>query len=151
MKSITNSFSFVYSGKPESYNADAKKKKIYQRKIANTFKRQYSGMIANGDLYALIYYFYKEDKQLDTDNLSKPVWDALNTHAYTDDNQIKIRSTISIDLRKHDLSEFNQDMLSNDDLYDLMDSIYDNDHTVYILVGKIEDYNNIFSIHTLWN
>lgn len=149
-KSVTNHFSFVYSGKPESYNADSKKKQVYKKKLSSAYKRRFSGMIAEKELYAAIYYFYREDVGLDADNISKPAWDALNAVGYSDDKLIKIRTAVAIDLSKYDIVDFDQDNIPSDVLTDLLQSIADNNHTLYIEVGEIDKYDNIFNHSQLW-
>lgn len=149
-KSVTNHFSFVYSGKPESYNADSKKKQVYKKRLSSVYKRRFSGMIAEKELYAAIYYFYREDVGLDADNISKPAWDALNAVGDSDDKQIKIRTAVAIDLSKYDIVDFDQDNIPSDVLTDLVQSIADNNHTLYIEVGEIDKYDNIFNHSQLW-
>ena len=149
-KSVTNHFSFVYSGKPESYNANSKKKQVYKKRLSSAYKRRFSGMIAEKELYAAIYYFYREDVGLDADNISKPAWDALNAVGYSDDKQIKIRTAVAIDLSKYDIVDFDQDNIPSDVLTDLVQSIADNNHTLYIEVGEIDKYDNIFNHSQLW-
>ena len=149
-KSVTNHFSFVYSGKPESYNADSKRKQVYKKTLSSAYKRRFSGMIAEKELYAAIYYFYREDVGLDADNISKPAWDALNAVGYSDDKQIKIRTAVAIDLSKYDIVDFDQDNIPSDVLTDLVQSIADNNHTLYIEVGEIDKYDNIFNHSQLW-
>lgn len=148
---VDSNFAFVFVGKPESYNADSKKKKIYQKHIASTYERYYDGMISVGDLYACVYYFYKDNVGLDSDNISKPIWDALNRHGYTDDNQIKIRCSVSYNLLEHDMLDFDQTLIEGDLLYDLLDSIMENDHTLLIQVGKVDSYYKLFNIKKLWS
>lgn len=150
-KNVSGAFSFVYKGRPLSYNCDdSKKKAAYKKRLSSAFNRKYSGSIPEGDLFAIVYYFYKVDVKLDADNISKPVWDSLSEIAYTDDRQIKIRSAVAIDLSRFSIMDFDQDTLSTEDVYDLSESILDNDHTLYIQVGRIEDYGKIFNQHLLW-
>lgn len=149
-KSVTNHFSFVYSGKPESYNADSKKKELYKKRLSSAYKRKFSGMLIGKELYASIYYFYKEDVGLDADNISKPAWDALNTVGYSDDKTIKIRTAVAINLCEHDILDFDQDNIPTDVLVDLVQSIAYNIHTLYIEVGEIGGYDNIFNIPQQW-
>lgn len=149
-KTVTSQFSFVYAGKPVSYNADSRKKLLYKKRLSSAYQRMFSGKLAGKELYATIYYFYKEDVGLDADNISKPAWDALNAVGYTDDKMIKIRSAVVINLCEHDIFEFDQDNLPTDVLVDLMQSIADNNHTLYIEVGEIGEYDNIFNISQLW-
>lgn len=149
-KSVTNHFSFVYSGKPESYNADSKRKQVYKKRLSSAYKRRFSGMIAAKELYAAIYYFYREDVGLDADNISKPAWDALNAVGYSDDKQIKIRTAVAINILNQDILDFNQDNIPTDVLLDLVESISSNDHTLYIEVGEINNYDNIFNFSQQW-
>ena len=107
-------------------------------------------MLIGKELYASIYYFYKEDVGLDADNISKPAWDALNTVGYTDDKTIKIRTAVAINLCEHDILDFDQDNIPTDVLVDLVQSIAYNIHTIYIEVGEIGGYDNIFNISQQW-
>lgn len=150
-KQVGSSFSFVYSGRPLSYNCtDKRKKEAYMRRISSTYLRKYVGSIIDSDLYAIVYYFFKDDVNLDADNISKPVWDSLSSIGYMDDNQIKIRTAVAIDVNKHSIMDFDQDNLSTDDVFDLFESIFGNEHTLYIQVGRIENYNNLINLPTLW-
>ena len=108
-------------------------------------------MIAEKELYAAIYYFYREDVGLDADNISKAAWDALNAVGYSDDKQIKMRTAVAIDLSKYDIVDFDQDNIPSDVLTDLVQSIADNNHTLYIEVGEIDKDDNIFNQSQLWN
>ena len=149
-KTVTNHFSFVYAGKPESYNADSRKKQLYKKRLSSAYERRFSGMLVGKELYANIYYFYKEDVGVDADNISKPAWDALNAVGYTDDKMIKIRSAVAVNLCEYDIVDFDQDNMPTDVLVDLVQSISDNDHTLYLEVGEIGGYDNIFNISQLW-
>ena len=149
-KSVTNHFSFVYSGKPESYNADSKKKELYKKRLSSAYKRKFSGMLIGKELYASIYYFYQEHVGLDAHNISKPAWHALNTVGYSDAKTIKIRTAVAINLCEHDILDFDQDNIPTDVLVDLVQSIAYNIHTIYIEVGEIGGYDNIFNISQQW-
>lgn len=149
-KTVTNHFSFVYAGKPESYNADSRKKQLYKKRLSSAYERRFSGMLAGKELYASIYYFYKEDVGLDADNISKPAWDALNAVGYTDDKMIKIRTAVAVNLCEHDILDFDQDNMPTDVLVDFVQSIADNNHTLYIEVGEIDGYDNIFNNSQQW-
>ncbi len=120
------------------------------KRLSSAYQRRFSGMIAEKELYAAIYYFYREDVGLDADNISKPAWDALNTVGYKDDKMIKIRTAVAIDLSKYDIVDFDQDNMLSDVLTDLVQSIADNNHTLYIEVGEIDKYDNIFNHSQLW-
>ena len=147
-KKVETSICLIHPEKPASYNSS--NKKPYMSRIAGNFQRHYKGQLPDADLYGLIYYFYKDDKKTDTDNISKPVWDALSGIALTDDRLIKIRSAASIDLSATDYMEIDLDTVSSDVMYDLVDSITGQDHTLYIETGKIESYKNLFNLTSLW-
>lgn len=150
-KQVKNHFAFVYSGRPESYNANNTRKNIYKKKISSTYNRFFTGKIDDGkDLYAIVYYFFREDLNLDADNISKPMWDALNDVGYSDDNQIKIRTAVSINLCKYDIIDFDQDNIPSEIAKDLFECLMESDHTLYIEVGTIDNYENIFNISNLW-
>lgn len=145
-KTVTNHFSFVYVGKPESYNANSKKKELYKKRLFSAYKRRFSGMMVDKELYASIYYFYKEDVGLEADNISKPAWDALNAVGYTDDKMIEIRAAVAINQCEYDIVDFDQDNLPSDVLVDLVQSVSDNcsykGHYLYEGIGmrQLMDY-----------
>lgn len=108
-------------------------------------------MFPDLNLYGEIIYLYKEEKNLDADNISKPIWDALKGVAFHDDNQIKIRSVVSLNMNQFQIYEVDMDGIIDADLiYDILNSINGNDHTLYIHAGEIETYTNIFKISSLW-
>jgi Holliday junction resolvase RusA-like endonuclease len=41
--------------------------------------------LVSNALYGIVYYFHKTPTQLDADNISKPIWDALEGILYEDD------------------------------------------------------------------
>lgn len=147
---VTDHFAFVYTKRPQSYNATPKRKYVYKNDLSATYQKSFTGKIMSKELYAIVYYFYKVDLKLDADNISKPTWDALNNVGYTDDNQIKTRVAITIDLSKYDMIDIDQDNLPAEVADELMQSLADNDHTVYIEVGAIKNNSNIFNISQLW-
>ena len=67
--------------------------------VEQSYQSAYSGAPAlSGDLYALVLYLHRRPTQLDADNLSKPVLDALNGACYADDRQVKVRTSGTLDL-----------------------------------------------------
>jgi hypothetical protein len=53
-----------------------------------------------GSLYARIVWFYSEGTELDTDNIIKPILDALVGIAYADDHSIVRCSAERVDIRE---------------------------------------------------
>lgn len=87
---------------PLSYNSkDAKNKAAYQSKICSALTRKYKGSVpmfpADKELYARVYFFTNNGVNFDCDNISKPVWDAVNGLLYVDDRKIVLRTAAVID------------------------------------------------------
>ena len=91
---------------PLSYNS--RNKAIYQNLIRAAFQRRYHGVVpcfpATDELYARVYFFTSDGVNVDADNISKPVWDAVNGMVYIDDRKIG----------KHALLTINKDVVIND-------------------------------------
>ena len=84
---------FVYIGKPVSSNQSAKKTR-YQSGLVKAFERYHKNKSFPSDkpLYGMIYYFTDIGHSTpDADNISKPVWDALQACAYANDKAIRLR------------------------------------------------------------
>lgn len=93
---------------PFSYNStDAKKKDKYVQLIRDTFDKEYKGKVPKlgkgNELYGQVYFFTSEGTDLDADNISKPVWDALEGLVYENDKQIVMRKSAVIYKNRHDL------------------------------------------------
>ncbi len=143
----------LYKGAPASYNTHGSKRLAYKNAIQNAYERYYEGKLDDTELYGLVYHFFRKDIDLDADNLSKPVWDSLTGKAFSDDKQIIIRSSMSIDLTKHEFSDFDTTCLSDwdnvgDFLFELSKS--ETNHLLLIIIGKIEVLSNIFNATELW-
>ena len=89
---------------PLSYNS--KKKDVYQKKIRSAFLRKFKGNVPKFptgiELYAKAFFFTSDGVNVDTDNISKPIWDALNGLLYDDDCNIVLRmaSVMAVELMK---------------------------------------------------
>lgn len=93
---------------PVSYNSDnPKKKEKYVQMIRDTFDKEYKGKVPKyrkgSELYGQVCFFTSEGTDLDADNISKPVWDALEGLVYDNDKQIVMRKSTVIYKAKHDL------------------------------------------------
>lgn len=90
---------FLLKRKPKSVQSKTKSK--YQEYLREAYNEYCdSDAFEEFPLYGKVYYFHRENTRLDADNLSKPVWDALEGLAYEDDSVIKLRHAGIIDLRK---------------------------------------------------
>ncbi len=141
-------YNFILKRRPLSFNnSKGSAKTQYGNDLRSAFSTQNPAAIKlNNNLYALIYYFYNEYIKIDTDNLSKPIWDHLNGLAYNDDEQIKIRTAGSFDLTQQDIDLLNFTGLSGSVVTDLLDAFDNEDHIVYIEMGKYNDTMFRFNI-----
>lgn len=102
-------------------------------------------LIEDEYLQAKVFYIHRVPDYKDADNISKPLWDCLNNHAYRDDKQIKYIETLKVDLNREDLIEFNTDNMDNDDYSTLVEFILGDDKSrermIYINVSDYESKN----------
>lgn len=145
-----NTIQLLLNEKPCSYNQKPRHKEDFKRKIINCYQRKYSDTLPSSDLYGTIVYLYKENKNLDADNISKPIWDSLNGVAYDDDNQIKIRTAINIDISEEFIIFDMDGYIDTKIKIEILNSMLRNDHTLYIEAGTVTDFQNIFKISSLW-
>ena len=76
---------------------------------------------------------------LDTDNISKPVWDCLKGFLFDDDQQIKIRTAGSFDLANNDYNVLDFSGLDGAMVVDLLDAFDNEDHVIYIECGLFKN------------
>lgn len=139
---------FILKSRPLSYNSCSGRKKVnYKTAIETSFASYYPiHSILSGELYATIYYFFNENLHLDTDNLSKPVWDCLCGFLYDDDKQIKVRTAGSFDLATGDYTVIDFSGLQGKMIIDLLEAFENEEHVVYIECGKFNPSMYKFNI-----
>ena len=147
---VSSSFALLSVGRPASYQGSPNSKTAYKNRLQSCYNRNYVGKMTAKQLYGQVFHFYKQDLMLDADNISKPTWDALVGLAFDDDRQITVRSAASIDLNVNDMMVVDMDNIPDDVVYDFMDSILSNDHTVYVECGEINSYQELFNQSKLW-
>lgn len=91
---------------PVSINtSDSKKKQEYKDLIVAAFSKRYNGKIPKfkkgEELYGQVFFFTSDGTDLDADNISKPIWDALIGVVYDDDKQIVSRTSTVVYTRIH--------------------------------------------------
>ena len=125
---------FLAPAVPVSVNA--KRKPKYKEALVAALTRAHpTPPKLQGKLYGFAYYFHKPKTQMDADNLSKPIWDALNGHLYSDDKQIGIRYSGIFNLGG-DISVLELTNMRADVLRTFLSMIQKEDHVLYIEVGK---------------
>lgn len=94
------------------------------------------------DLSVKLFYIHKSLDRYDADNISKPLWDALNGRVYKDDFQNKYLETLKIDTRAVGSCEFDITNMDLEDLVVLEDFLFNprniDDKLLYI---EVSDFN----------
>ena len=112
---------------PLSYNS--KKKDVYQKKIRSAFLRKFKGNVPKFptgiELYAKAFFFTSDGVNVDTDNISKPIWDALNGLLYDDDCNIVLRMASVIDVERHPITTIDATTIDGDVAVELMQGLTD--------------------------
>jgi len=133
-------YNCVLTRKPRSANNN-RGRVAYKSDIETAFVEfQQNIEQIEGDLYGMVYYFYKEaqkGQRIDADNLSKPIWDVLKGFLYADDVQIKLRIAGSYDLRENYLDDIDINDLSEDMQEALAMAVANEAHILYIECGSL--------------
>jgi hypothetical protein len=98
-----------------------------------------SAALVSEQLYGLVYYLHAKPTDLDADNLSKPIWDALEGLVYEDDKIIRHRRSGVIDLRTKDLRAFDLSALPDNVASALMSAVGSEEHILYVEYGSLRD------------
>lgn len=139
-------YAFLVRIKPRSVQAD--KTYIYKNGVVSGFKQYYpTHSQLNENLYAISYYFHRQPTQLDADNMSKPIWDALNSIVYEDDKSIKLRISGLVNMSNTtEISAIDITKMPDNILGDLLGMLGVEEHIVYIEIGRLN-----YSEHYLSN
>lgn len=114
----------------------------YPSKVASFPLPRNSRNCLTCDLSVKLFYIHKSLDRYDADNISKPLWDALNKKVYKDDFQNKYLETLKIDTRTVGSCEFDITNMDLDDLAVLEDFLFNprntDDKLLYI---EVSDFN----------
>lgn len=130
---------------PLSYNSrDKEKKSEYREQIRSAFQRKYKGRVpafpANEELYARVYFFTSSGVNVDCDNISKPIWDAVNALVYVDDRKIVMRTAAVIDVNIHPFSIIDTSSIESEVAADLMQGLIETEvKCLYIECNKFKE------------
>lgn len=127
---------------PLSYNS--RNKAVYQNLIRAAFLRKYRGAVpcfsTADELYARVYFFTSDGVNVDADNISKPIWDAVNGMVYIDDRKIVMRTAAVIDVKSHPFSTIDTSSMSGAVAADLIQNLTEpNVRCLYIECGKFRE------------
>jgi crossover junction endodeoxyribonuclease RusA len=84
--------SFVVKGRPKSIQSSAISRATWKGAVAAAAVPKWPTPVDHNNLRIRITFFYKALPDFDTDNISKPICDALIGVAYADDSQIGERT-----------------------------------------------------------
>jgi len=130
---------------PLSYNSRSPKNKdAYSKKIRSAFLRKFKGDVPkfppNEELYARVYFFTSSGVNVDCDNISKPIWDAVNNLLYVDDRKIVMRTAAVVDVNIHPYHFIDASSIDGAVAADLMQGLADTDvKCLYIECGKFKE------------
>lgn len=137
---------FTFAGQPAAYgsgNYRSTRKATYQHALQQAFRAAYPALVLqSGDLSGIVLYFTKRRNDYvdpDADNISKPVWDSLTGHVYSDDRQIRLRTSGVVDLGRLSLTELSVETLPTAILTDLENFVLTDGlrHLLYIHVAPL--------------
>ena len=135
-------YNFFFTRQPKSYNKmDAKRAAKYREVLEESLTRHNSDYVGfhNADLYGVVYYFHNVKSSQDADNLSKPIWDALTSVLYKDDNCIRYRVAGIFDLSENDTQALDITSLPPDFVSDFLQAIETEEHIVYVECGRMRN------------
>ena len=146
-------FYMITTGQPKSYNVKKKMMGAYINRLKTIAGQEIErltqctpdGVLFNGQmLYSNILYFHRVNNDIDADNLSKPILDALKNVVFRDDVQIIKRTAMKVNLN----ADFT---LSNENIPDhwysqLIEVINDDTvkHLLFIEVGTLDELKVAF-------
>ena len=128
--------SFLCKFRPRS--VQAKHTAAYKRAVVSAYRMYHKSdaTLLEENLYGIAYYFHKRPTEMDADNLSKPIWDALETILYEDDRAIKIRYAGTFAISEPGAAMVLHLERMPEGLYhDFLQAIDAEDHIIYIEVG----------------
>lgn len=139
--------SFLCDFRPRS--VQAKSTSRYKEAIRKSFKDFYPNhdILLNNDLYAISYYFHKRKTELDADNMSKPIWDALQDLLYEDDRIIKLRYAGTCKIgNEGDISNIDVTKIPDHILEKFLELTECSDDIIYIEVGNLKKEFYVFGV-----
>ena len=88
----------VVKGRPVSVGASSASRSHWKNQVAAAASAVFPAPLVETDLKITITFFYNNPPDFDTDNISKPICDALKGIAYSDDSQLMERHARRRDL-----------------------------------------------------
>ena len=87
-----------------------------------------------------MFFFTSDGVNVDADNISKPIWDAVNGVVYVDDRKIIMRTAAVIDVRTHSFNTIVTSGISGEVAANLIQNLTEkNVRCLYIECGEFEE------------
>jgi hypothetical protein len=127
---------FVHLARPKS--GQKRRRDRYKQGLKEAFKTAYPDHSPfEAPCYGIVYYFHSAGVDIDADNLSKPVWDALKHAAYGDDAIIRFRQVGILDMNDADFAELDLTGIPDFAADSVSQAIGQARHILYIEIGRL--------------
>lgn len=129
---------FVCSFKPKSVNVKPRFLRNYKAKLKAVVQGQGATKYGPSDsLYGVIYYFATStvDADIDADNISKPVWDALQGIIYDNDFDVRLRTAGVVVMKTDEVQTLDFTRVPESAMNSLLVNLGSAQHLLYIEVG----------------
>lgn len=126
---------FVCSVRPRSVNAKTAER--YKALIQKAYAKYCAPCDLQPPQYGLVYYFHRRKTDLDADNISKPVWDALEGICYSDDSVLKHRRSGVIDLSSGGMEAIDLSRVPDPVAAQMLASLGSDEHVLYVELGVL--------------
>lgn len=133
-----------HPGKPLSQNARSSKRlSNYKKALLASLNTQSPGWVkfSNMKLYGIIYWLCSKTYNRDSDNISKPAWDALNQDLYSDDRWIRLRSAGIMKYGEEDFSVIDFTNMPTSVAIDLSLAISNRVDVLYIKIKPLGNHH----------
>jgi Holliday junction resolvase RusA-like endonuclease len=87
-------YTIIVNGKPASHNANAQRKGQWKARVQAAARQVFPVPLQDNDLRVTVTFYFDgavRRGRMDADNASKPICDALQGIAYTNDQQVSAR------------------------------------------------------------
>ncbi len=116
---------------------NATNKRLFQSELKEVARSSIASRLEGTRLYSKVWYFHRGRSELDADNISKPILDALNEVAYTDDGQVvhRLAAKVAIEFDTYEVVPPAVEIAEHRRLLELLAT---QRHVLYIEIGQVE-------------
>jgi len=130
-------YAFIYTNRqPVTISAHSHLR--YETEIKTAFRKYWPlTPVQQGQFYGIVYYFHKKPNQIDADNLSKPVFDALKNELYVDDKHLRIVRSGVFDLKSANFDLIDITKMPDNVIPEFLAALDSSDHILYVEIGDL--------------